>query len=253
MEFGLVPPAEGEPYFVVLGDSNSVSSENANRWPELLESSTGVRVVNMSIGGALTAGPSPCDGDGVTPFGFSRCDGESQFRLFQEIAPPGGKAVVIIALGGGNEARPGRDVHDVIDLLEWLRETVLMSSHFEVVDVYFLEVLRARPGGLKALIHNHIIDEVNTYLARTYGPKGRFIEFRADVAEYVDDLHIGAAAHRGRANRVKTHLIPGSDPILSDTDTDGVPDGVEFFFGLTDPLLADTNGDGLGDSAEYGD
>ncbi len=42
----------------------------------------------------------------------------------------------------------------------------------------------------------------------------------------------------------------GTDPLRSDTDGDGLPDGVEIAIG-TNPLLVDTDGDGPTDAEEY--
>lgn len=45
----------------------------------------------------------------------------------------------------------------------------------------------------------------------------------------------------------------GTDPILYDTDYDGINDGDEAFTTLTNPLLWDSNGNGLSDLADYYD
>ena len=46
-----------------------------------------------------------------------------------------------------------------------------------------------------------------------------------------------------RARRIAN----GADPLVEDTDGDGLTDGNELFATDTDPLLWDTNGDGIGD------
>jgi hypothetical protein len=42
----------------------------------------------------------------------------------------------------------------------------------------------------------------------------------------------------------------GTDPLLTDSDEDGLSDSAEINSHLTNPLLADTDGDGAADSAE---
>lgn len=42
----------------------------------------------------------------------------------------------------------------------------------------------------------------------------------------------------------------GTNPLLHDTDSDGLSDPAEIFFYKTDPLKADTDGDGVNDGQE---
>jgi hypothetical protein len=45
-------------------------------------------------------------------------------------------------------------------------------------------------------------------------------------------------------------LILGTNPLVADTDGDGLMDGYEVNTSLTNPLLADSDGDGSGDAQE---
>ena len=47
-----------------------------------------------------------------------------------------------------------------------------------------------------------------------------------------------------------TEAALGTDPLISDTDTDDLSDGDEHNIHATDPLLLDTDGDGAGDGVE---
>ena len=239
----------GEPFVLVLGDSNSLLRDTNQSWPSRLKQILGAHVMNAAIGGSIAGGAHPQDREDITEdLAFS---GPKQFEKAKLSIEQGSDAIVLISMGGNDLMHFADTAEGVINDLETLRSTILADPIFDSVTVYFIKVAPFDPESPQGQEHGAKIDQINEHLESVYSASGQFIIHNPDLLHYTDAVHFDASEHLRRAELVKSHLIPQSDLRSIDTDKDLTTDGLEFFFG-TSATDADTDDDGLGDTEELG-
>ncbi|MDC0358151.1 SGNH/GDSL hydrolase family protein [Oligoflexia bacterium] len=261
-------PSAGVTAVAIIGDSNSSPPFNNfahGTWAAKMANAFDLHVYNIAIGGAVAAPKHPIQGFG------KEFTGPWQTEQAIKVNP----LLHIISMGT-NDILSGSDPAVVLGHILDLVHLIIAAD--AQANVFVRTVPLIAPGASNSVWLNFQITKLNELLANKQAPLEKYmlVNTPIDFKNYhLDGIHFKEAGHIQIAEKLVVSLSPAgtdpgdpdsdhdnisdleekyiftSNPLDSDSDDDGIPDGVEI--GLkTDQNRADTDGDGIHDGTEVG-